>query len=61
MDAELRIGAMGFEEGYISRVEAEKERWVKVRYARFLSRTKTCVRAQWRNCPELTRCPRSGT
>ncbi|KAG0665403.1 hypothetical protein C6P46_006850 [Rhodotorula mucilaginosa] len=29
MDAELRIGAMGFEEGYVSRVEAEKERWVK--------------------------------
>lgn len=31
MDAELRIGAMGFEEGYVSRVEAEKERWVKVK------------------------------
>jgi ribosome-associated toxin RatA of RatAB toxin-antitoxin module len=32
MDAELRIGAMGFEEGYVSRVEAEKERWVKVKW-----------------------------
>ncbi|BGP53494.1 hypothetical protein JCM8202_001138 [Rhodotorula sphaerocarpa] len=29
MDAELRIGAMGFEEGYVSRVEADKERSVK--------------------------------
>ncbi|GAA5885102.1 hypothetical protein JCM6882_007229 [Rhodosporidiobolus microsporus] len=29
MDAELRIGAMGFDEGYVSRVEVEKGRWVK--------------------------------
>ncbi|GAA5829084.1 hypothetical protein JCM11251_004119 [Rhodosporidiobolus azoricus] len=29
MDAELRIGAMGFDEGYVSLVEMEKGRWVK--------------------------------
>ena len=37
MDAELRIGAMGFEEGYVSRVEAEKERWVKVNVPAYAS------------------------
>lgn len=31
MDGELKIGAMGFEEGYVSLVEMEKSRWVKVR------------------------------
>ncbi|GAA5855804.1 hypothetical protein JCM9279_003326 [Rhodotorula babjevae] len=29
MDGELRIGAMGFDEGYVSRVEMEKHKWVK--------------------------------
>ncbi|GJN88053.1 hypothetical protein Rhopal_001009-T1 [Rhodotorula paludigena] len=29
MDGELKIGAMGFEEGYVSLVEMEKSRWVK--------------------------------
>lgn len=31
MDAELRAGAMGFEEGYVSTVEAVKFRSVSVR------------------------------
>ena len=31
MDGELRIGAMGFDEGYVSLVEMEKHKWVKVR------------------------------
>lgn len=30
MDGELRIGAMGFDEGYVSLVELEKAKWVKV-------------------------------
>ncbi|GAA5822352.1 hypothetical protein JCM3770_000530 [Rhodotorula araucariae] len=29
MDGELRIGAMGFDEGYVSLVEMEKAKWVK--------------------------------
>ncbi|BGP22207.1 hypothetical protein JCM10295v2_001085 [Rhodotorula toruloides] len=29
MDGELRIGAMGFDEGYVSLVEMEKDKWVK--------------------------------
>ncbi|BGP19011.1 hypothetical protein JCM10213v2_007091 [Rhodosporidiobolus nylandii] len=29
MDAELRIGAMGFDEGYVSLVEMDKGKWVK--------------------------------
>ncbi|GAA6034977.1 hypothetical protein JCM8097_002123 [Rhodosporidiobolus ruineniae] len=29
MDAELRIGAMGFDEGYVSLVEMHKGKWVK--------------------------------
>ncbi|GAA6006115.1 hypothetical protein JCM10207_000528 [Rhodosporidiobolus poonsookiae] len=29
MDAELRIGAMGFDEGYVSLVEVDKGKWVK--------------------------------
>ncbi|KPV77075.1 uncharacterized protein RHOBADRAFT_42286 [Rhodotorula graminis WP1] len=29
MDGELRIGAMGFDEGYVSLVEMEKHKWVK--------------------------------
>ncbi|TNY20078.1 hypothetical protein DMC30DRAFT_352887 [Rhodotorula diobovata] len=29
MDGELRIGAMGFDEGYVSLVELEKAKWVK--------------------------------
>jgi coenzyme Q-binding protein COQ10 len=35
MDAELRIGAMGFDEGYVSLVEMELGRWVKVRFFLF--------------------------
>lgn len=33
MDAELRIGAMGFDEGYVSLVEMEVGKWVKVRFS----------------------------
>lgn len=36
MDGELRIGAMGFDEGYVSLVEMEKDKWVKVRFLSFL-------------------------
>ena len=31
MDAELKAGAMGFEEGYVSKVKCEKYRFVSVR------------------------------